>query len=109
MPSDHPSVTCFVCNRKGHITCHSVAQGKKAFCFNCGERGHAGTSCRHLLKGTTEGRQLYYDSIDTFDIESSDSERPKSSKERRYWKKLENKAFKKLTKKTKLRKKHKAN
>mmetsp|Transcript_1773 Transcript_1773/g.3834 ORF Transcript_1773/g.3834 Transcript_1773/m.3834 type:complete len:128 (+) Transcript_1773:5080-5463(+) len=107
--TEQPGITCFVCNRKGHITCRSVSQGKRAFCFNCGERGHPGTACRHSLKGTREGRKLYYEMIQQVDIESSDEDRPMSSKERRYFKKLQNKAFKKLTKKSKHRKRHKSN
>ena len=97
--TDVGSIRCITCHRPGHTTCHQFdAQVRSAFCCKCGEKGHFGSEC-----GAGRARQKTTFNRNVRDLmhrvraneSDSDSDRPRTGREKRYWEKITNKAFKK--------------
>lgn len=87
---------CVDCRSKGHANCGNFdTTARSAFCCKCGEKGHFGSECGARQKSTFNHnvndlmRKVRYEESD------SDSDRPRTGREKRYWEKIMNKAFKK--------------
>ena len=95
-------LTCIKCKKTGHLNCGFVAEDEffsKLSCFICGLKGHSAEICTMVNK---EGKiELFRRHVKEAMKEIPETSKNMNFKERRYWDKVEKKAFKNLLKKTK--------
>jgi hypothetical protein len=98
-------VRCLKCMKKGHANCmeklgnHGLS---KLTCFICGFKGHSAEICPEV--GKVSKLDLFREHVNEAMKEIPSGEVKLNFKERRYWDKVNNKAYKKLLKKEKLKK-----
>lgn len=101
---DLQKVKCARCGKKGHTNCNQT-EGKEGFsrlhCFRCGLKGH---DSDHCCKGDNK-LELFRLHVKEAMSEFPEVHANMNCKERKYWDKVEKKAFKKLLKRSHRRKK----
>lgn len=95
---------CIVCNKTGHVNCESPLGNdlvSRATCYRCGFTGHSAQDCPQSKQEKAELFKLHVkEALRALPVISDQM----NFREKRYWKKIENKAFKKLMKKQKKKK-----
>jgi hypothetical protein len=98
---------CLICKETGHINCNSpdgTSNFTKLTCFVCGFKGHSADICPQVNRNSK--LELFRVHVKEAMQELPDAKHL-NFRERRYWDKVEKKAFKNLLKKHKLKKKKK--
>ena len=101
-------IRCIHCYNHGHCTCTPSRKlpPNPVFCCKCGQKGHFGEECmaekRDKLRTFRRNVEDYMDLV-VREFEGEDLIRPQTNKEKRYWEKVANKAFKKAKR---MRKEH---
>ncbi|CAG9316334.1 unnamed protein product [Blepharisma stoltei] len=107
---DEKKYQCIYCNEKGHINCYTIEKAKKAIssfsCNKCGSKGHNAKLCPGVGK-SPEKRDLFKQHVKEAKQEIPETHKGMNRKEKHYWKKVEQKAFKMLLKRAKCKKRNK--
>lgn len=100
--------TCLNCRQTGHLNCSVVSVQENLYsrtCASCGLTGHPFAECPKKCK--ISKAQLFKSHVKEAMKSLPDFDRKLNCKERKYWEKVKTKAFKKIVKINKLRKKKK--
>ena len=107
------SLKCINCKDVGHANCFFSCD-KQCFanltnrnCFICGHKGHSADICPEI-SGNWK-LELFRTHVKEAMVEMPEMQDQMNCKERRYWEKVEKKAFKNLLKKQKIKKKKQKN
>ena len=108
LESEERFLTCLNCKKPGHCNCNEkegIATLTKLNCFLCGLKGHSADLCPNTKNSSKVDlfKKHVKEAMEEFPVVDKNM----NSKERRYWHKVEKKAYKKLVKREKLKKKKK--
>lgn len=95
---------CITCQKPGHLNCSKPQAAVLAYCHKCGGQGHNAALCPGKGKSTRDLFKTHVKLAESTDLKNTN--RPMNKKEKRYWTKVENKAFKNLLKRAKRKNKH---
>lgn len=110
-PISFPSLsylTCLNCRKTGHLNCLPISTQANLYsrtCSSCGLTGHPFAECPKKCK--ISKAQLFKVHVKEAMKNLPEFDRKLNCKERKYWEKVRNKAFKRTVKLNKLRKKKK--